>query len=100
MVLGQLLELAVADQVGAGVADVPEHDRVVLDQRDRHRRAHTGDGRILARALVDASVRLLDQVDDAALAAAGGDPTTYGAGGEARRELSGLSAAHSVGNRE
>src|SRR5207248_8331110 len=101
VVLGHLLELAVANQVGPRVADVAEGDRVALDERDGHRRPHPGCRRVLARALIDAPVRLLDQLRDAALAAAGGAfVLAHGAGGEARRELAGLRAAHAVGDRE
>ena len=45
VILGQLGELVLAQQVGARVADVPDHDAVVLDQRHRHRRAHAASGR-------------------------------------------------------
>src|SRR5436305_10099417 len=101
VVLGHLLELAVANQVGPRVADVAEGDRVALDERDGHRRPHSGCRRVLARALIDAPVRLLDQLRDAALAAAGGAfVLAHGAGGEARRELAGLRAAHAVGDRK
>ena len=72
VVVGQLLEPVVAQQVGARVADVADRDRpVVLDQRDRHRRAHPGGCRVGRGALVDAAVRLLDQLDDVRLAARG-----------------------------
>ena len=70
VVLGQLLELAVADQVGARVADVADRDVAVLDERDRHRRAHPRGGGVLRLPLVDAAVGLLDQVVDPLLAAA------------------------------
>ena len=40
VVVGQLLELAVADAVGARVADMADRDAVVLDERGGHRRAH------------------------------------------------------------
>src|ERR687887_2332883 len=100
MILGQLLELAVADQIGARVADVAEHHRVVLHARPRYLRPHTGSRRILARALVDAPVRLLNQLDDPALAAADPFAPPDGTGGEARCQLAGLSAAHAVRDRE
>ena len=40
VVLGQPLELAVAEEVGAAVADVAERDLVVADHRRGQRRAH------------------------------------------------------------
>ena len=52
-------------EVRARVADVAERHRRVLDERDGHRRAHPGGLGVLARALVDAAVRRLDQRDDA-----------------------------------
>ena len=70
VVVRQLLELAVAQDVRARVADVAERHAAVLDERDGHRRAHARDLGVAARALVDAAVRLLDQRDDALLAAA------------------------------
>ncbi len=43
VVVRQLLEVVVAQQVGARVADVAERDgAVVLDERDGHRRPHAG----------------------------------------------------------
>ena len=62
VVVGQLLERAVAEQVGARVADVADRDASsVVDERDGHRRAHPRGRGVVARALVDAAVRLLDQ---------------------------------------
>ena len=46
----ELLQPAVADEVGARVADVADRDVLVADERDGHRRAHPGHGRVLARA--------------------------------------------------
>ena len=42
VVVGELLQRAVAQQVGARVADVAEGDAPVVDQRGGHRRAHAG----------------------------------------------------------
>ena len=62
VVVGELLEPAVAEAVGARVADVADRDRAVLlaEERDRHRRAHARGRGVVERALVDAAVRLLD----------------------------------------
>ena len=64
VVVGQLLELVVAQEVRARVADVAEDDAAVgLDERDRHRRAHAArSAASVRRAVVDAPVRLLDQL--------------------------------------
>ena len=82
---------------------MPERDRPGggVHERDRHRRAHPGGGRVLARALEDAPVRLLDQRGDPLLPAA---RVRVGLiehrGGEARRHLARLGAAHPVRDRE
>ena len=39
-----------------------------VEERDRHRRAHAGGALVVDGALVDAPVRLLDQLGDALLA--------------------------------
>src|SRR5262249_9643233 len=94
-------EPAVTDQVGARVADVAEDDAPVADQRDGHRRPHPRGGCVLARTLVHPAVRLLDDLRDAALAAAlCAFVLADRAGGEARRKLARLGAAHAVGDRE
>ena len=73
----------------------------VADEGHRHRRPHPRGGGVLARALVDAPVGLLDQLGDAALSAARcGLVLADGAGGEARGELARLRAAHAVCDRE
>ena len=102
VVLGQALELAVAEQIGAAVADVAERDLVVAQHRRRQRGPHAGSGGVLLGELVDLAVRLLGDllqlplrggvvVARAALEGAGGDP-----GGD----LAGLRAAHAVGHGE
>src|SRR5256885_11451001 len=69
----------------------------VPDQRHRQRRPHPRSGGVLARALIDAPVRLVNQLGDAALAAAGRALVLPdGTGGEARCGLARLSAAHAV----
>jgi hypothetical protein len=69
VVLRQLVDLTVANQVRARVADVTDRDDAVLEQRDRDRRPHARRVRVLACTLVHLAVRLLDQRDDARLAA-------------------------------
>src|SRR5436190_2788273 len=96
VILRQLLHLRVADEVGARVADVTERDVVVLDERDRDRRAHAGCVGVAARAVVDPAVRLLDQVGDALLAAAVRAGFLQRGGREARRDLARLRASHAV----
>src|SRR5439155_19390622 len=73
----------------------------VRGERHRHGRPHSRGGGVLARALVDAPVRLLDQLGNATLAAARRALVLAdGAGGKARRELARLRASHPVGDRE
>jgi hypothetical protein len=101
VVLRELLEPLVADQVRPRVADVADRDPAVFHERDRHRRAHPGGGRILRLALVDPPVGLLDQLVDPLLPAfpvQGVVPECRGS--KARGELTGLRAAHPVGDRE
>ena len=68
VVVGQLLELAAADAVGARVADVADRDRRVVEASATVTVVPMPEpGRVLAGALVDAAVRLLDQRGDALL---------------------------------
>src|SRR5947208_13856504 len=70
-------------------------------QRDSQRRPHSRSGGVLARALIDAPVRLVNQLGDSALAAAGRALVLpEGTGGQARCEFARLSAAHAVRDRE
>ena len=64
VVIGELLERAVAEEVRAGVAHVADPDVVVLDERHRHRRAHPRDRLVAGGALVHAAVRILDEPHD------------------------------------
>ena len=62
MVVGQLLQLASAQEVGARVADMPERDGAGgIDERHRHGGAHPGSGSVAGRPLVHAPVRLPDE---------------------------------------
>src|SRR5947207_1481054 len=74
-----------------------------MEERDRHRRAHAGGALVVDRPLVDATVRLLDQLGDAPLAV----PVVVALaallqcrGGERGGDLAGLRPAHPVGDRE
>ena len=103
VVVGELLELAVAQQVRARVADVPDRDEVVAaDERDGHRRAHPGDGRVVRGPVVDAAVRLADQAPDELLGLGRGDRLALRerarerGRGDRRGDLAGLRAAHPV----
>ena len=69
-------------------------------ERDRHRRPHPRRRRVLVGALEDAPVRLLDQRRDPLLAAVVAGRLLEDGCGEAGRDLAGLGAAHSVGDRE
>jgi hypothetical protein len=103
VVVGQLLQLAAADAVRAGVADVTDRHASgpVVDERDGHGRAHSGGGGILGRALVDASVRLLDELGHVGLLVAGHVRAQLERfDGQARGDLAGLRAAHAVRDRE
>ncbi len=101
VVVGELLDPAVADAVRARVADVADDDALALDERDGHRRSHARRRRVDARALVHAAVRLLDERRDPRGA---GEPAGIGVlergGRELRRDLAALRAAHAVGDGE
>jgi hypothetical protein len=96
VVVRELLELAVAEDVGARVADVAENDAAVLDQRYRHGRTHSGHVRVAAGTLVDAAVRLLHQGDDPLGAGAVDVVLLQGGRCEARCDLTRARAAHAV----
>src|SRR5207302_1791299 len=100
VILSELLDPALADEVRAGVADVSERDAIVLGERNGDRRTHARGVRIGARPVVDATVRLLDQVEDPILPAAADRALAEGRSCEARRDLTRLRAAHAVRNRE
>ena len=102
VVLGQLLQLAVADPVGARVADVTDGDAPVRQDRGGDGRAHAGGLGVGPRALVDPPVRLLDDGLDplGGLQAVGVVVLAEGGRREARRDLARLRAAHPVGHGE
>jgi hypothetical protein len=99
VVLGQLLDLAVADQVRARVADMADGDGAVLEEGDGDRRAHARGVRVFTRPLVDLAVGFLDQRDDASFAAAV-DVLAEGRRRDARGDLAPACAAHAVSHRE
>src|SRR5205823_2667881 len=90
VILSELLDPALADEVRAGVADVSERDAIVLGERNGDRRTHARGVRIGARPVVDATVRLLDQVEDPILPAAADRALAEGRSCEARRDLTRL----------
>ena len=96
------VELAVAEEVGARVADVGERDLVLADERRGHRRAHAGAALVADRQLVDALVRRLDELGEALLhrAAVLGHAAAERLDRDPRRDLARLRAAHAVGDRE
>jgi hypothetical protein len=70
VVVGQTLEVAVAQAVEAAVADVGDRDLVLAHVGERHRRAHPGALVVRARQRVDARVGLLDELAQPLLDAA------------------------------
>ena len=98
----QLLDRAVAHQVAARVADVPDRDDpgVLVDERDRCDGAHPGRLRILDRALPDPPVRLLDQRDERVGSPYVPGPFLQRRGCELRRDLARAGSAHAVGDGE
>ena len=85
----ELLELAVAQEIRARVADVPDADgaRRGVDERDGDGRPHARGRRVVERALPDAPVRLGDERDDALLAAGLAARLLERGGREAGRDL-------------
>ena len=67
VVLGEALELAVPQHVGAAVADVPERHLVVAEHRGGERRSHARAGRVLLGEPVDLAVRRLGDLLELAL---------------------------------
>ena len=64
VVAGEALEPAVAQQVGARVADVRDRDLLLADVGGGHRGAHAGALGLGARAVVDAAVGVLDHLHE------------------------------------
>ncbi len=102
VVVRELLQRAVAQQVGPRVADVAEGDAPVVDERGGHRRAHAGGVRVVARAVVDAAVGLADGAGQRLLRVPAGP--RLGArqhlDGERRGDLARVRAAHAVRDHE
>ena len=74
VVLGHALEPAVAQQVGAAVADVGEGDLARSDVGRRQRRAHAGSARVALGERVDLRVGLLHRAFELALRAVASSP--------------------------
>ena len=101
VVLGEAAELAVAEAVGAGVADVGDRDVALADVDGGERRAHAGARVVLARHAEDLLVRAPDDGGEAILGGARlGEPGGDGLDGGVRGDLAGLRAAHAVGDGE
>src|ERR1700693_4834552 len=99
VVFRQLLELAVADEVGTRVADMTEPDNAVLDERDRDRRPHSRCIRVFGCPLEDALCGRLDEGDDT-ISPAPADVFSERGRGDAGGDLAAARAAHPVGDRE
>ena len=102
VVVGELLQHAVAQQVCARVADVAEHHAIAVEQRGRDGRPHARRRRVVLRSLEHATVRLEDRAAETRLGilAGGGRELAEGVDREARGELSGACASHPVGDDE
>ena len=100
VVLGQADELAVAQQIGAGVADVGDDHLVVVDVGGRRRRAHAVQRLVRPRLVVDPLVGLLDDAGERLGERAVGQLVVERAHRDLRRDLAGLRPAHAVGDHE
>jgi hypothetical protein len=98
---GQQLQLTAPVEVRAAVADVGERDLLALEQCRGKGRAHARDGGVLLREVVDAVVRgLCDRPQPRLGRLVAALRGLERLGGDARRDLAGLSAAHPVGDRK
>lgn len=87
--------------VGAAVADVAERQLVVAEQRRGQGRPHPGPGRVVLGQLVDLLIRGLGDLLELCLAGLVIERALLeGPGGDPRGDLTGLGAAHPVGDRE
>ena len=94
-------QVAVAEQVGPGVADMGDHDGVRRHVGRRGRGAHPGPLRVRARGVVDPAVRGLDDLDQRlGRVAPVRQPALELAHGQLRGDLAGLGPAHPVGDDE
>ena len=101
VVAGELLELAVAQQVAAAVADVAEAHAVGADQRGGQRGAHAPARLLGLREVVDPPVGGLGDLAQLALGLRGrAVHLVEGLDGYLRGDLAGLGPAHAVGHRE
>jgi hypothetical protein len=103
VVVGEALEGAVAQPVGARVADMGHGDIVLADHRGGDRGAHALAGAVGLGQVVDA---LIGQADPRAQGSLGVlvafvvEPRLEGLHGQPRGDLAGLGAAHPVGDYE
>ena len=101
VVLGEALQLAVAQHVGAAVADVAERDLAVAKEGSRERGSHTRPARVALGEVVDLAV---GGEGDALELGLGGvvveRAALEGPRGDPRGDLTGLGAAHPVRDRE
>ena len=101
VVLGQQLELAVAEQIRAAVADVSDGDLGAIEVDRGQRRPHPRALVLGARDVVDAPVGGLHDRGQALLGAAlFRQVPLKGFDRDSRGDLAGLRAAHSVGDHE
>ena len=101
VVSGELLELAVAEAVGAAVAHMAEAD-VVADHLYRgQRRAHPSVGLVRHREVIDAAIGLAHHASELDLGRLGGiEVAPERLRGHRGGHLAGLGPAHAVGDRE
>ena len=102
VIVGQALEPAVAQQVGATVADVRDRDLVLADVGGRQRRPHARPLCVAARQLVDPLVGFADELGEPLLGryVARRQPPREELDRRARGDLARLRAAHPVGDDE
>ena len=101
VVVGEPLQAAVTQPVGATVADVRDHDLLLADIHGRQRRAHTRLLGVRLRQLMDARVGRLRERDQRGVGVCGvAQPFAEGLDGDLRGDLAGLGAAHPVGHDE
>jgi len=101
MVLGQPLQLPVAQQIGAAVTDMSDRHLVALGSDDHRgeRRSHAGVALVAGGVLVNLAVGRLEYLPQGVLGT-GGELAVERLGGDPRGHLARLCAAHPVGDHE
>ncbi len=94
VVIGDLVEIAVAQEVRARVTDVGEAHAVALDEGGGEGGTHARDRAIEHRALEHGAVRLLDELREGALAPR--EVVLHRLEGEPRGDLAAAMASHAV----